>query len=183
MAAALKWLVAMRAFQAVVDPYLVPCGSQPVVPCGLQPVVQPPEVILATGIMEAVRACNGDAMQQMHHELTRRSGRAGRHSGLIWLLRRLGFGQQQAEALKTFLHEAGQVRLPASGGKLSQQHLREYGDSVTQASGAPTLTQPAGSVADAAATPHHIGCYIFVWQILLGGPQLTLKPTTTPPKQ
>ena len=41
-------------------------------------------------------------------------------------------GQQQAEALKTLLHEAGQVRLPASG-RLSQQQLREYGDSVTQA--------------------------------------------------
>jgi hypothetical protein len=45
------------------------------------------------------------------------------------------------------------VRLPASGGKLSQQQLREYGDSVTQASGAPTATQQAGSGADAAATP------------------------------
>ena len=67
MAAALKWLVAMRAFQAAVDPYLVPCGSQPVVPCDLQPVVQPPEVILAAGIMEAARACNGDAMEEMHH--------------------------------------------------------------------------------------------------------------------
>ena len=99
----------------------------------MQPVVQPPEVILATGIMEAVRACNGDAMQQMHHELTRRSGRAGRHSGLICLLRRLGFGQQLAEALKTLLHEAGQVRLPASEGTLSQQQLCAYGDSVTQA--------------------------------------------------
>ena len=87
----MKWLVAMRAFQAVVDPYLVPCGSQPVVPCGLQPVVQPPEVILATGIMEAVRACNGDAMEEMYRKLTRRSGQAGIHSGLIWVLRRLGF--------------------------------------------------------------------------------------------
>ena len=62
-------------------------------------------------------------------------------------------GPQQVEALKTLLHEAGQVRLPASGGKLSQQQLREYSDSATQASGAPTATQPAGSVADAAATP------------------------------
>ena len=65
------------------DPHLLPCGSQPV--------VQPPEVILAAGIMEAVRACNGDAMKEMHHELTRKVGRAGVHSGLIWVLRRLGF--------------------------------------------------------------------------------------------
>ena len=86
MASALKWPVGMRAFQAAVDPYLVPCGSQPVVPCGLQPVVQPPEVILATGIMEAVRACNGDTIQQIHHELTRRSG---------CLLRRLGSGNSR----------------------------------------------------------------------------------------
>ena len=49
------------------------------------------------------------------------------------LVAQVGLGQQQAEALKTLLHEAGQVRLPASGGKLSQQQLREYGDSVTQA--------------------------------------------------
>ena len=198
MAAALKWPVAIRAFQAVVEPHLLPCGSQPV--------VQPPEVILAAGIMEAVRACNGDAMKEMHHELTRKVGRASVHSGLIWVLRRLGFihdddddddtdvgvvkkrpagavtpsrlthkrirgrmrsrrqdgqradaapsqdqdqlecqlgatqqtfhvicGQQQLGVLKTLLHEAGQVRLPASEGTLSQQQLREYGDSVTQA--------------------------------------------------
>jgi hypothetical protein len=37
-------------------------------------VVQPPEVILATGIMEAVRACNGYAMQQMHQRVDQKVG-------------------------------------------------------------------------------------------------------------
>ena len=77
VAAAMKWPFAITAFAAALSSISEHEAGTP-------------EVALASCILTAVEAFDGMPMEVMHKEISK-TGRAGCQSGLIWMLRRLGF--------------------------------------------------------------------------------------------
>ena len=75
VASAMKWPFAISAFEAALS--------------GIRD-SSTAEVALASCIMTVVEACDGVAMETMHNEVSK-TGRAACTTGLIWMLRKLGF--------------------------------------------------------------------------------------------
>ena len=102
---AMKWPAAIEAFELALRAFAQKCGSQPA------------EVALASCIMTAAEACDGMVLKEMHDELSK-TGRAGCKTGLIWLLRRLGFVTGEED-------EDDEVTEPISGSQPGKRVLRK----------------------------------------------------------
>jgi len=134
VASALKWPVAIDAFQAALSTNIVDKG----------PVQTPADVALASAIMAAAEECDGVVMEEMHTELSK-TGRAGCCTGLIWMLRRLDFltdddedGSQPAESTANSQSGRQQTKRKADAGPEQWAQRRRTGNpgaGVIQSSG------------------------------------------------
>ena len=118
---AIKWPFAIEKFELALRAIAqesndTASGSQP---------GSTPEVVLASSIMMVAEACDGMILKEMHDELSK-TGRAGSQTGLIWLLRRLGFVMDEED------DEDDKCTEPASGSQRRPLRKRKSAASPKQ---------------------------------------------------